>query len=214
MTQMQNNSTLAPQKKVTIADIGIPIPPARKTIQIGNAFVSVLPVAAYEDILDTMQWAINSLIDDRTYISAPLEHVITELSIIKLYTDIYTPLFDEISFAAKDVFETYDILFSNDAFEKIFALIDKEQLHFYRKALSATSKSIIDYRNSMAGILERLSTQAKDDNGNMESILAAFEDEKTMGVAYKMLNLMQEDQVRAIPTPSEIENVENADLAE
>lgn len=194
MVQIQNNSTLTPQKKVTIADIGVADFSAEKSVQIGAAFVTVRTQIPYERLLDMIQWGIDLIIDDRPYIATALEHIVTELSILHAYTDITCSLFDVESPDAKDIYEVYDILKQHDAFSKVAAQIDADQLAFYRKILHDSVRSIIDYRNSAAGVLERLQRFASEDAGNMEKLNGMLADEKQMGVAYRLLNMMQDDQ--------------------
>lgn len=191
--QIQNANSAKPNKKVSIADIGITDLSTKKHVQIGKAMIEIITILPYEKLLDTLQLAVTLIIDDRAYVNIPLEHIVTELSILAAYTNIELPIFDDLDFTAERAYETYDILFAADAFGKVAAQIDKKQLEFYRKTLKATTDSILEYRNSTAGVFERLTTSAKADSNQFESVLSSLEDEKKMGVAYKLLHMMGQD---------------------
>lgn len=192
--QMQNaNSTPKVEKKVTIAEIGISDFSAEKQVQVGGAFIKVRTLIPYEKLLKMIQWGIDLIIDDRPYIATALEHIVTEMSILHAYTNIDCSLFNTTDFSADDIYETYDILEAHDCFGKVAAQIDKKQLAFYRKIMHDSIRSIIDYRNSAAGVLERLQQAAKKDAGDMDRINNILQDEKQIGVAYRLLNMMQQD---------------------
>lgn len=175
--------------KIQLTALGLAAELTEKHVQVGETMVKVKPTVPYEALLENVQWAVNYICDDRPFISAPLQHLVTELSILRVYTNIDCVQFDHPAFLANRVYEFYDIVEAHDGFDKIKNLISKKQLAFYYKVLTETIDSLMAYRNSAAGVIERLSFMAKKDGDDMTATLAMLKDESEMGAAYRLLNI-------------------------
>lgn len=157
--------------KININSFGTSGAPSVVYLQVGEGTVEVMRRIPYSEVLNAIQWSVNLIIDERTFISAPIAAIIEDVAIAKFYSNIDVSMFNSESFDIEAGYKFYDIVSDFDGFNKIKDLIDEKQLKFFHDNLWKTMESIVTYRNSAAGILERLSFQAKSTSTNIEQAI-------------------------------------------
>lgn len=108
-----------------------------------------LPV---EDKLNLISDILNSSIDDYGYYNPAKLHIYKILYIIFAYTNI--------SFTEKqkeDIYKTFDLLAGSGLAPAILNAIPEDELIFIQEAVEEIIKSIYEYKNSVAGIMDTLS---------------------------------------------------------
>ena len=100
-------------------------------------------------------WGINHIIDDRPFISAPLKRIFKDFCIIKFYTNIDLDDLDIVGCTPETVYEYYDIIKGSGILDYLKTNLNQEQLEFFEVTIEETLKSVVEYRNSAAGLLDR-----------------------------------------------------------
>lgn len=172
--------------KVQITSFGATPEVIAQTLSIGDATLQVLPSIPYEELIDAIQWSINSIIDDRTYVSEPIYAIIRDIALLKYFTNLDCTDIGQEYFNLKDFYEWYDILKSFDVITKVKAIIATDQVEFFETTLEKTIHSIIAYKNSAAGIIDRLTAQNVKDNVEMQTVLQQLNEPEMA----KLLDLM------------------------
>lgn len=176
--------------KINLTAFG-PLPMQQYTdITIGDATVSVAKTLPYEDILSMVQWAVNQIMDDRPFVSAPIRKIITDVALIKNYTNIDLSRIDLVEFSAAELYEWYDILIAHDVIAQVRAAIDPIQVEFYEKMLHETLDSLVAYRNSTAGILDRIQTMQQNSSEEATNILSMLDNPEELDKVKRMMELM------------------------
>lgn len=173
--------------KVSILQFGAVPAPETIYVQVGDASLEVTKKLPYEQVIEAIEWAVNSILDDRTFISAPLYEIIQDIAIVKFYTNLDTSDIGAEYFNLTDFYEWYDILQSFEVIDKVSRMIDEKQLTFFRETLAKTVHSLMEYRNSAAGIIDRLTAQNNKDNLEMSTVLERLTD----GDLAKVTTLME-----------------------
>lgn len=141
---------------------------------IGEATVMIKRRIPYEEVLYAIQWSIGFIMDDRTFISAPLQAIIQDIALLKFYTNIDCSEIEVEGFSSTQLYEWYDILNNFNVPNEVKALINKEQYDFFVKTLNDTLHSLVAYRNSAAGIIDKLAeangTDKKDLNAALDML--------------------------------------------
>lgn len=177
--------------KIKLSAIGLIPAVSTQTVQIGNVEVTVTPTLPYEKVLDMIQWCVDFIIDDRPFISAPLEKVVSDFAIAKYYTNLEIAEFDGPTFDLTRVYEDYDLLRAHGAFDKIRQYINPDQLAFFENTLKATMNSIVAYRNSMQGIIDTLTSKAQDSTDAMQAALSQMQDPDQMDAVEHLMKVVQ-----------------------
>lgn len=137
----------------------------------------------YEELLVHIQWAIMLITDSNGYISEPVKIACQELILVAAYTNLDMSRLELATIEQTELYEMYDIVKKTGIVATVKERIDKEQLSFYETTLTETLKSILNYRNSVAGIVELLSSQSAEIKEKLSDVLGEFNDpEKTENV--------------------------------
>lgn len=145
----------------------------------------------YEDLLTHIQWAILLITDSNGYISEPVKIACEELILVAAFTNLDMSRLELATIEQPEVYEMYDIVKKTGIVDKVKETINSQQLHFYETTLDATLKSILNYRNSVAGIVELLSSQSAELKEKFEDILEDFSDPAKTENVIKIAELMR-----------------------
>lgn len=176
--------------KIKINTLGLPEVGEVKYLQIGDTVIEIRTLLPYEEIFNMIQWSINFIMDDRPFVSAPLQKIIQDFAVIKFFTNLDVDEIEKVGFSAEQLYSLYDILKGTETIEKVRNLVNKEQLKFYEETLTETLKSLVEYRNSAAGLLERIHVLAENQNSDIASITEVLDNPKEMEQVKRMLELM------------------------
>lgn len=153
--------------KIKLNQLG-PVANAEPTyVEFGDATIAIDSVIPYERVLDMLQWAIDNTVMDIPFISGAIAKIIRDEALVKFYTNLDM----EAEPTLARTYETYDLLMSHGVIEAVEQRVNKKQLAFFDHALQETVKSIVDYRNSAAGVIEALSKNADFVSSSIASAL-------------------------------------------
>lgn len=202
--QIQNANSLRPavSNKVPLSAFGLPQLPPPAVKLVGATQIEVQIVLPYEVVLEAIQWAINYILDDRTFISAPLREIITTVAIVKYWTNVDCEKVDDIAFDPNQLYEYYDMFMHFGIVDAARELINKKQLAFFERTLAATLDSLVSYRNSASGIIEQLRGEAKEDEFNLTSALDLLNNGAEMDMVRKVMRVVT-DEASSIESVSE-----------
>lgn len=176
--------------KINFVALG-PLPEIEvKYIQVGEVTIEVKPQVPYEQVLEGVQWAVNFIVDDRPFLSAPLHRIIADLSFIRTFTNFDFSSFDDFTITPQGIYEIYDILSHFDVFNKVKDFVSQSQLTFMFDTIKETCQALVDYRNSAAGIVDIISEKAKDTNQNVSEALNILNDPTKFEHVQKVMELM------------------------
>ena len=148
--------------KVNIYDLGAKIPDPFY-IQIGEATVEVFPFPKTSRLIDVIQETLEFIITESPVISAPMKKIFLDLSVVSAFTNI------EVSYdkkTAQDVYEMYDLIKASGILETIYLRCSR--VDFLQNGIIETIDDIISYRRSLAGTVDTLVSEAKDDTTAFE----------------------------------------------
>ena len=135
--------------KPTFAKMALKINTDVKTVKIGEQEIEVKQYLPVNDKLILISNVLNNSIDDVNFSNPIKLDVFTNLEIIFTYTNL--------SFTDKqkeDLVKLYDILESNDIFNKIIAVIPSEEYNSIIDGVQRCSDAVYTYRNSILGLLD------------------------------------------------------------
>lgn len=179
-----------PLKKVSISNFATLRPEAvQKTINGVN--FNINPVIPYEDLLSHIQWALFLITDDHGYISYPIKIMTEELIMCAAFTDLDLRRLETAGLAASEMYEMYDILKVSGIIDMIKDIVDVDQQKFYHYTLDKTIDSILNYRNSVAGMVELLAAQSDELKTKLSDTMLDFNDESKVGNLIKIADLLQ-----------------------
>lgn len=175
--------------KITIAALGLPTTAASTTVQIGDAQVEIAHTIPYEKLLEMVQWCINLTLDERPFMSEPIRQIVVDFALVKYFTNIETPL-DDAEFDLDKMYENYDLLLGHNAIETIKQNISPKQLEMFISHFDKTCASIIQYKNSAAGIVDKLSAMAKSNTNTLNEALEEFSDPNKLEQVQRMMEIV------------------------
>ncbi len=158
--------------------------------EVNNNVYIIYPSLQYETIFEMIQWAVNHIMDDRSFISGPLYELISDLALVKFYTNIDLDAIDLADFNIPTIYEWYDILQGHGIIAAIKEEIDPQQKDFFFRTLEKTLKSLVDYRNSAVGVLEKIQTLSINANDSMAEAIHLMEDPTQLEALKRMVELM------------------------
>lgn len=187
----ETGAVQATPKKINILQLG-PLPsPEQVSISINDIELQVSKTIPYERVLDAIQWSIAFIMDDRPFISAPLRKIITEIAILKFWTNLDCDDIATVTFAPEELYEWYDILVAHNITTQVSEVIDAQQLAFFHETLNETLVSLVAFRNSAAGIVERLASNADKDTARLSEAMNTLQDDKQFEMLQKIMEMTQ-----------------------
>lgn len=131
-----------------------------------------LPITTKMDMVTEI---INNSIDENNFFNPIKLSLYTELGIIENYTNI--------SFTDKqkeDIFKLYDLLKGNKIIEKVINVIPEAEYKNLIDTINKSIESIYNYKNSVMGILETVSTDYSNLDLNISKIQEKLSDPNNM----------------------------------
>lgn len=177
-------------EKIQLNMFGLPEEKSPIYKEINNNVYVIYPSLQYETIFEMIQWAVNHIMDDRSFISGPLYELISDLALVKFYTNIDLDAIDLADFNIPTIYEWYDILQGHRIIATIKEEIDPQQKDFFFRTLEKTLKSLVDYRNSAVGVLEKIQTLSINANDSMAEAIHLMEDPTQLEALKRMVELM------------------------
>lgn len=159
----------------------------------GGQTFALVPTLPYAEIFSMVQWAVEVLVGETTFISYPLTRMVKDFAILHGYTNLDFAVFHEDA-TTELLCKDYDIVKNQGILEDVRLKINKEQVDFFEKSVDATLSSIITYRNSAKGIVDGLAAEAQDDTEKMQKVMQFMDDSKAQEQVKAILTAAQEIQ--------------------
>lgn len=126
---------------------------------------------------------INQSTDDNGFYNPMRVKLYTTLEVVYAYTNLtFTPKQKE------DPFKLYDLLVSTGLYDNITNYICREDLEELEGSIWDTIKSIYDYKNSVMGILDDISTDYSNLNLDASEIHSKLADPENMALLRQVLD--------------------------
>lgn len=156
----------------------------------GGVSIAMRRVAPYADIMETIQWAVNQVVDDRPFASAPLQKMISDLAILRVYTNLEIEDFG----SSDELYHIYDVLTSAGVISGVFDYVDEDQVSFARSGVSNTIKNIVAYRNSAAGLVAAMVEQSDMQNSELQKMFSTLQDPNQFQDARRFMEVFEKVQ--------------------
>ena len=178
------------ENKIKLNSLATPTTNEVKYYQINQSVIEINTLLPYEQIFSMIAWGINHIIDDRPFISAPLKRIFKDFCIIKFYTNIDLDDLDIVGCTPETVYEYYDIIKGSGILDYLKTNLNQEQLEFFDATIEETLKSVVEYRNSAAGLLDRAQMTEADQANSIQEVLKVLDDPNELERVKKMFDLM------------------------
>lgn len=171
--------------KPTFAKLGLKLNNNFKTVMINDQEIEVKQYLSIQDKLQIISNVINLAADDNNFNNPIKLQVFLRLEIIFNYTNL--------SFTEKqkeDLVKLYDLLESNQIFEKIIGYIPESEYVILQNGVSECADNLYKYRNSALGIMESISSDYSNLNFDATAIQEKLADEKNLELLRSILTKM------------------------
>lgn len=139
-----------------------------------------LPIKEKMDLVSNI---INQSTDDNGFYNPMRVKLYTTLEVVYAYTNLtFTPKQKE------DPFKLYDLLVSTGLYDNIISHICNEDLEELESSIWDTIKSIYNYKNSVMGILDDISTDYSNLNLDASEIHSKLADPENMALLRQVLD--------------------------
>lgn len=153
-----------------------------KIINYNNQIIEVKQYLPINTKLELISNVINSSMDNNNFSNPVKEYLFLHLEIVENYTNIaFTDKQKE------DPCKLYDLLKSNGILDLIIQNIPENEYDDLRIDTDLCSKAIYDYRNSVMGILEVISTDYSNLNLDATEIQKKLADPENMALLKEVL---------------------------
>lgn len=171
--------------KPTFAKLGLKLNNNFKTVMINDQEIEVKQYLSIQDKLQIISNVINLAADDNNFNNPIKLQVFLKLEIIFNYTNL--------SFTEKqkeDLVKLYDLLESNQIFEKIIGHIPESEYVMLQNGVIECADNLYKYRNSALGIMESISSDYSDLSFDATAIQEKLADEKNLELLRSILTKM------------------------
>lgn len=169
--------------KLAFSKLGLKINNTVDIIFYNELSIEVKKYLPINDKLELISDVINKAIDDNGYYNEGKIRVFFTLAVVDAYTNL---TFTEKQ--KEDPCKLYDLLISNDIWEKIWNIIPTAEKEFLETCLNKTIHSIYEYKNSMMGIMDNISRDYNDLDLNAQKIHNELTDPESLSVLKDVLN--------------------------
>lgn len=156
-------------------------------IQKGDITFTIFPRPAIQNIVDGAQWCLNGVITDAPYIGAAIKRIFVDFTIVKVFSNI------EVDFTSKtpeEVYAAYDAVISRGIVDEIMSKANKNAIDFLVSAIEDTLTDIINYRRSVAGIIDSVVAEAKMNEETMKEAEDIMSDPKKIEGVKRLFELV------------------------
>ena len=168
--------------KVAFSKLGLKVNNEIKTIEFNEQTIEVKQYLPVNDKLELISNVINLSADDNNFANPVKIAIFTTLEILYNYTNL---TFTEKQ--KEDPTKLFDLVISNGLVKEVVNAMDKAE---YDDLLSAIQKSVgavYDYRNSVFGILDAITTDYSNLNLDATNIQKALADPDNMDLLKQVL---------------------------
>ena len=161
--------------KVSLTKLGLKVNQDFEMIEFNGQMIEVKQYLPVNEKLELISNVINSAQDENNFSNPVKVNIFTTLEMMYAYTNI--------NFTEKqkeDPAKLYDLLTSSGLVEEVNDVIPEEEISEIIDGVANSIKSIYEYRNSVLGILESISTDYSALNLDAEEIQKKLGDPENM----------------------------------
>lgn len=177
--------------KVKLSDFGRQDQESPIYLDVGGTTIEIKKRINYGEILAGIQWCVDYIIDDRPFVSAPLSEIITDVCIVKMFTNVDISDLELVGFTADNLYEMYDILTEMDVIETIKQQVNPTQLKFFKTTLAKTLENLVAYKNSALGVLDAITTAKKNHEEEVKTIEDILNNPEEFGQIQRFMKLFE-----------------------
>lgn len=155
----------------------------------GEISITIHKEIPYEQLLYAVQDTLFLLTDANGYISAPVKKAVSDIVLVAYFSNIQIPKLRDPSISQAEIFENYDVICRSGILSAILFNISTVQKDFYYNTLNETILSILNYRNSAAGIVELIAAKNEDLKAQLSDTLSDFNDPDKIQNVMKLADL-------------------------
>ena len=168
--------------KLAFTKLGLKTNTDIETFEFNEQTIEVKQYLPVNDKLTLISEVINNSADENNFANPVKVEVYTTVAIIEAYTNItFTDKQKE------DITKLYDKFVSSELYHAILHLIPAEELNSLFDALRSSIDAIYNYRNSVMGILENISTDYSNLDLDASTIQAKLADPENMALLKSIL---------------------------
>lgn len=157
--------------KVSFTKLGLKLNQDINVIDFNGQTIEVKQYLPLENKLTMMGDIINNSVDDNGYYNPVRLHVYTILYLMETYTNInFTPKMKE------DPFKLFDLLESSGLAEQVLQAMNQKELTSIKEDVLSTINNIYNYKNSMAGVIEMVTSDYENLNLDATNVQKALGD--------------------------------------
>lgn len=153
--------------KVSISSLGAIAESEYSYIDYNGASIAVRRSAPTVDLMAAIQWGINVLVDDRPFISTPIQSIVEDFCVLKAFTNVDVEGIDFTD--TLSVYAAYDVV--KPLLSKVYTFFDVTKVSFLLNGLRGATENIVKYRNSAAGILQSMTENGSDQMDKLNDML-------------------------------------------
>ena len=163
--------------KLAFTKLGLKTNTNIETFEFNEQIIEVKQYLPVNDKLALISEVINNSADENNFANPVKVEVYATVAIIEAYTNItFTDKQKE------DITKLYDKLVSGELYHTILHLIPVEEINNLFDALRSSIDAVYNYRNSVMGILENISTDYSNLDLNASAIQAKLADPESMAL--------------------------------
>ena len=168
--------------KVSLTKLGLKVNQDIKTIEFNEQTIEVKQYLPVNDKLELITSVINASHDDNNFANPVNVSIFTALEIMYAYTNInFTDKQKE------DPTKLYDMLISSGLVAAVVNAIPEAEYHEVLCGVSDSIDAVYNYRNSVMGILENVSTDYSNLNFDASEIQKKIGDPENMALLKQIL---------------------------
>lgn len=168
--------------KLTFTKLGLKINTDIEILEFNEQTIEVKQYLPVNDKLTLISEVINNSADENNFANPVKVEVYTTIAIVETYTNItFTDKQKE------DVTKLYDKLVSSKLYQNILHKIPVEEINGLFDALRSSIDAVYNYRNSVMGILENVSTDYSNLNFDASEIQKKIGDPENMALLKQIL---------------------------
>lgn len=156
--------------RISIAAIGAVAQEEPIYLQVGEATIELRRAIPYTEILDMVQFVVDFVVTDQPILSGVLSRMVKDFAIVKFYTNLDVTIGKDTA-TINDIYDEYDVLMAFGVIDEVKSKVSAKQLSFFNETVNETAASILAYRNSVRGIMDSLSENAKANSEQMQQAI-------------------------------------------
>ena len=161
--------------KVSFAKFGLKTNSDIQLLSFGDGEIEVRSYLPIQEKIELISKIVSQSVDDNGYWNPIRVKVFMTLEVMYAYTNInFTDKMKE------NIFKTYDLLVSTGLFDKVLTCILPSDWKMIQEDTMATIKNIYEFKNSVMGVLETVSSDYSDLNLDAQNIQKALGDPENL----------------------------------